>query len=245
MTWTPRSGHVTQLHADGSGWNDCWEASQVRAMRELGLLSVDGDPMAQINEVSLAARGLPDRPLNQPTSLPQCSAGLDHYGIKYTWTESYTEALTAAMAICWVNGIVLRPQQYPPSWFSGENFLDHFILWLPQWKGSSYWFNDPLASNYKDCEYDNLAVAFGGAFILPAPTGAPSLAVKVLFPQACAMNSKASHDPLVKTVLCHIPAGGTGLLWGTTTSVGTEKWSRVQWRNFTGWVPATKIIRVG
>lgn len=211
--WQPQSAHVSQLHHDGSGWNDCWEASLTRYLRECGTLDPAGDPLAQIAEVAQVVRGYADAPGNAPTYIDQCAASLAHYGLPASWTDDYTTTQHAYWAICLVDAFQLSPAQYDSSWLgsydSGEG--DHFILWLPQQGDQIDWFNDPLAYAYGevDNQYDLRAVgaAFRGAYLLPSTEHGEAVFTVTRLPgpahvahhdatvrQACALKSQANHE---------------------------------------------------
>lgn len=245
MGWKPKSVHVEQLrrNPDGSitGANDCWEACQVRAGRELGVFPLDGDPLTQIGEVAQVARGFPDNENNPPTNIPECEQALSHYKMNYRWTTSYQEALAMSSSIVLVNGMILSPSQYPASWFGGENYPDHFILWLPYYKGQPNWFNDPLAS--EDCEYSlaSVAQAFAGAFLLDPFPDAVNRSPRVQFLQSAALNSRPTHDPKLKTVLTRAPKGGTGIDWGKVKGLDGKVWMRVQFEAISGYVPIEAV----
>jgi hypothetical protein len=245
MGWVPKSVHVSQLrrNPDGSvtGANDCWEACQVRAGRELGIFDVNGDPLTQIAEVAQVARGFPDEESNPPTSMPECRQALAHYNMNYRWTTSYQEALAMDASIILVNGIVLRPPQYPAGWFGGENYPDHFVLWLPYYDGQANWFNDPLAED--DCTYtlSSVAQAFSGAFLLDPFPGDIPRAPRVEFLQNAALNSRPTHDPKLKTVLTRAPKGGTGINWGKVEGLDGQMWERVQFEAISGYVPIEAV----
>lgn len=166
--WTPQSGFVSQLDhvwGSGNGNNDCFESSLLRYLRESGKLDAHGDVPAQLDQVSVACRGEHDNPGQGFTTFDQIRAGMDAYGLALNWTTTFDDARQALWSINWVNGIRLSPANYPPSWFSYEDFADHFVTWCPD--GT---VNDPLNPNRVNCRYDigSMAEAFAGAYILPS-----------------------------------------------------------------------------
>lgn len=246
MGWQPKSAHVSQLQTnpDGSvtGRNDCFPASLLRYLREAGKMDMNQPILDQLAQVDEVVRGIPDSEDNPTTDIPEAEEALRHYGVGYRWTTSYLEALAMQTSIVLVNGILLQPAQYPASWFNGENYPDHFILWLPYWNGSTQWFNDPLAPAGADVQYSPASVsqAFAGAFLLdPLPDQVNNM-VRVTFTQNCALNSSPTHDPNEKVVLARAPKDGTGLYWGKRVVDGVEWW-RCQFRAITGWCPVDAV----
>lgn len=239
VSWTPRWRHVSQIHADGSGWNDCWEAALARYLRERDTPGIAGDGWTLINAISLAARGEPDTPDNLDTTLPECDQSLLDFDCAVNWTASYQAALSAPWAICLVDGRKLSPAQYPPSWFNAAPGANHFILWLPQLHGAANWFNDPLAytNGQKDCQYDlgSVARAFSGAYLLPS-TGNGELSPRRVQARArCGLLTAPRHGSHAVTI---VPAGGQALdldRW-QADGAGTT-WGYFQYRDKYGWAP--------
>jgi len=244
MSWTPRHGHVSQLHPGPggtlSGWNDCWEAGLARYLRERDPAVVEGDDWALIDAVSRAARDAPDSPENADTSLGEATGSLAAFGIAPQWTDSFQEAFLAPWAICLVDGRILTPAQYPPEWFGdpapGGN---HFVLWLPCLQGNPDWFNDPLAyaNGQEDCRYQlgSVAAAFSGAYLLP-PTGNGEIAPATFRVAArCALKVQPNHTCLALTTL----ASGASV---TALEGALGGWQRVRTATgLSGWVPSGKL----
>ncbi|HVA88247.1 MAG TPA: SH3 domain-containing protein [Chloroflexota bacterium] len=245
MSWTPRHGHVSQLHPGPggalSGWNDCWEACLARYLRERGAPVIEGDDWVLIDAVSRAARGAADSPGNGDTSLGEAERSLAAFGITPQWTDSYQEALLTPWAICLVDGRALVPAQYPAEWFGDETpGPNHFVLWLPRWQGNPDWFNDPLAyaNRQEDCRYHlgSVAVAFAGAYLLP-PTGNGEIAPPIFRVTArCALKLQPNHTCLAMATL---PSGAV-----VTALAGTQGgWRQVRTTGgLSGWAPSNRLI---
>lgn len=250
MSWAPRHGHVSQLHAGPggvlSGWNDCWEACLARYLCERDhTLALLGD-LALIDRVSRAARGAADAPDNADTSLGDAAASLRAFGLPVHWTASYQDALAAPWAICLVDGTLLAPPQYPAAWFGtpapGGN---HFILWLPFWQGSANWFDDPLAygNGQHDCLYasGSVAAAFYGAYLLPDTgngegSGAnPTTGAHLLVAARCALKLQPNHTCIAVATL----AAGMAV---TALSGIQDGWQRVRTADgIGGWLPCDRL----
>lgn len=230
MGWSPRYKHVSQIHSDGSGWNDCFEASLLRYLYENGHYAPTYNQLIALNEVAIAARGIPDGPGNPDTDFSEADQAFEHYGIPYVWTASFAQAQAAPWSLVYVNAIKLSPNQYPPSWLGGQNTLDHFVLWLPNWKGSANWFNDPLAyaNGEKDCQYTpaSVADAFGGAYILPTTNHGETPVVLSRVKQKCSLKSAPSHASIG---VATIPANGQFLDLHQTVVLSSETWRKVEW----------------
>lgn len=243
MSWSPRHGHVSQIHPDGSGWDDCWEAALARYGFEAGRFPAGTTDEQAINAVALAARGQPDTPANPDTTLPEAAASLAHYGLPVEWSADYRMALNAPWAICLVDGTKLEPAQYPSSWFGDPGQANHFILWLPNWGGAANWFNDPLAydNGQQDCPYDlgSVASAFYGAYLLPTTNNGETPPQHWTALRQFGLLPRPVHG---STALAVVPLGGTGMLeQGTYTDSVGETWQRLQWRDRHGWAPRAYV----
>ena len=245
MGWTPRHGHVSQLHPGPngtfSGWNDCWEACLARYLRERDPAVVAGDDWALIDAVCRAARGYDDSPNNADTTLGEAARSLHAYGIAPRWTTDYQETLQAPWVICLVDGTALAPAQYPADWFGvrspGGN---HFILWLPFWQGSACWFNDPLAyaNGQQDCCYDldSVAAAFYGAYLLPSTGNGEAAPAPLVITARCALKIQPNHTCI-----------GLALLGAGTVVTALDGWNggwqRVRTAGgLSGWVPRDRVM---
>lgn len=187
--WKPRWGkHVSQIHKDGSGWNDCGEASLARALLEYDpltplrkkdtqwdLIRAIHDPKAPqgpldlINELSIIARGHADQPTNGFTDGAGIQRILVAYGLdkgsgyydqQDGSSRAYKQAYQRPLSLCWVDGVRLAPASFPASFFGGDWGYDHLILWLP-YAGQDNLFNDPLTvtpDQQTDVQYDLAAV---------------------------------------------------------------------------------------
>lgn len=172
MSWTPRFHHVTQIHSDGSGWNDCGEASLSRALLEYDATTASrqsnnewdlvrrvhnpSDPATiwdLVSRLGEIARGMADTPGQGFTSSDGLWRILNAFGLGAASTfvdqedgssRAYTAAYNTAMSLCWVDGTVLSPATFPASYFGGDWGYDHLILWLPNSGGVDNLFNDPL-----------------------------------------------------------------------------------------------------
>jgi len=245
MSWKPRYGHVSQLHPGPggtlSGWNDCWEASLARYLRERNPAVIAGDDWDLIDAVGRAARGIPDLPGNGDTTLGEAALSLTAFGISPRWTTSYQEALLSPWAICLVDGRVLTPAQYPPTWFGGgAPGGNHFILWLPRWQGTADWFNDPLAyaNGQDDCRYDpnSVLAAFSGAYLLPSTGHGETMPPAFRVTDRCALKVLPNHLCLGLAVL---PSGVSV----TALDGAQDGWQRVKTEEgLSGWVPRNRLI---
>src|SRR5579883_2501818 len=193
MGWTPRWRHVTQIHQDQSGWNDCAEASLARAIMEYDpatpertangewqLVRNIHDPLNPstiwdlISRLGIIARGIPDQPGQGFTSAGGIQAILAAFGLQLA--ENYIDGPAAGwqatleheLVLCWVDGTVLAPASFPASYFGGDWGYDHLILSLPV----VGLYNDPLTvwpDTRTDVGYADWAVqqALGGVWVLP------------------------------------------------------------------------------
>jgi hypothetical protein len=244
MSWKPRYGHVSQLHPGPggtlSGWNDCWEASLARYLRERDPAVISGDDWALIAAVGRAARDTADTPENDDTTLGEAARSLTAFGIAPQWTSSYQEALLAPWAICLVDGRMLSPAQYPAAWFGdGAPGGNHFILWLPRWGGAADWFNDPLAytNGQEDCRYDPAGVraAFAGAYLLPTTGNGETAPPTFRVLARCALKLLPNHTCVG---LAMLPTGA--LVVGMEGD--QEGWQRVRTgEGLSGWVPRSRL----
>ncbi len=231
---------VTQLEAnpDGTitGRNNCWEACLASELEDHPTHNIPTDARALLKQISLTARGVPDREWQPPTTLAEAAHTLDVYGITYRWTDTYALALEAADSICLVDGTKLAPAQYPAAWFGGEaGQPNHFVRWLPAINGQDNWFMDPLTQEL--CRYDLAAVAasFAGAYILTWPG--------ITVSRPCAVKPEADHSC---GAIAHL-ATGTAVeeLGPIRTNVplpfgqGGENWTKVKVTEggMVGWVP--------
>lgn len=240
MAWTgPKGAYPSQLHNDGSGWDDCFPDALQGYLRNAGKLSLSDDTLTQLATVAAVVRGTPDSPNNGPVDLPTADGALQHYGLPAKYTTSYQEMINSPWAICLVDGTKLQPANYPSSWFGDPGQANHFVLSLPAWKGNYNWFLDPLNPKRDYCQYDLLSVIAGfyGAYLLPS-TGNGETG-----PQTW-MNTRGAPFGLLaqprhgSTALAIIPAGGSGLVEPGYTSDGAgTNWRAGQWRDKHGWFP--------
>ena len=233
--WTARSCFVSQLHGDGSGWNDCFEASLLRYLREVGTVDVAGDVATQLAAVAQLVRGVPDAPGNADTTLGEAEAALQHYGAWVSFVTDWSKVLASPFALCFVNGIELRPSQYPASWFDNANYDDHFILRLPN--GA---YNDPLVPSRQDVSYDEASVRgyFGGAYLLPWTGAKVAEQPRFNVVQACALKVDPNH---VCSAVARLAAGAEVL----GTGKRTPHWTEVQTPHLRGWLPTSNLAAVG
>lgn len=233
------SDHVTQLvtNPDGSvnGRDDCWEACLASYLRDHHYAGLPAEDEILLQEVALLARGIPDAEGNAPTTLPEAEASLRRYRVGYRWTGDYLQSLQSLESIVLVDGTLLAPPQYPPSWIGQGGASNHFIRWLPARAGDPSWFMDPLAP--ADCRYDLASVqrAFYGAYILSDPARTVR--------QACALKTRPDH---AGTALARLQAGQavdpTGrFAYAVPGPWGKEDWAQVRAGEKTGWVPAGMV----
>ena len=235
--WQPTHDFVTQLDASGSGRNDCWEAAYAYYLLSANKAGGNTDPWGLIDEISRVARGAPDGPDNGDTTLSGAERSLARWGIPVNWTASYQAALNAPWSILLVDGTALRPAQYPASWFgntAGDG--NHFVTWMPIWRGATNWFNDPLAPSKAYSQYDlnSVAGAFYGAFLLPSTGHGESDPQRFTALRPFGLLPQPRHGA---TSLAVVPAGGTGLFELGSADVAGETWQRIQWRGYHGWAP--------
>ena len=241
--------HISQIHPDGSGWADCFEASLERYLRERSILDPNGDPLAQLAAVAATVRGEPDTPGNPYTSLAECERGLVAYGLQALWSTSLADAAASPWAICLVDAYALSPAQYPSTWLGNwdDGTGDHFILWLP---GTAYMFNDPLAylNGQQDCWYSpaSVAAAFRGAYLLPgAPpdAGTPVIAphpqpqippIKATSLMQFGLKARPDHT---SNALIMVPAG----VPVTILAQRRDGWDRLVAGHYIGYAPAIKV----
>jgi hypothetical protein len=266
-TASPRSQHVSQLaHAGGaglgSGWDDCGPASVLRYLREAGKVDPAGDIPAQLSDIAYRVRGTADSAANGPVDVNALSSALRNYGVATHYSETYADAEKAPWSVVLVDAFQLAPAQYPQDagWLGTDSGSgDHYILWLPQWQGSAYWFNDPLAYNngQQDCQYAaaSIQTAFRCALVLPTtghgedaaplpapPTPAPT-PLRRMVSAACTLKPAPSHQGagvMRNGQEVQIPAHGQLI----DTWVRTNGWARVQYTDLHGWVPANLIVPV-
>jgi hypothetical protein len=239
FTWSPRHAHVTQMrrNPDGTitGRNDCFEAAYARYLFEtLAPARCPAGDSTLIDEVAQIARGVPDTPWNDPTTLPECERAFAHYRTPFQWTASFQAARAAAFGICLVDGTALRPAQYPANWFSDPGEANHFVLWLPYWQGCDGWFDDPLVMD-GDCRYDLASVqsAFTGAYLLPALAVAVDPTRLVL--RRCALKVQPNHTCAALSMLDRSQR--------VIELAHSGGWTRVNAGAHTGYVPSELLGR--
>lgn len=191
----------SQIHPDGSGWNDCFGGSFGAYGLAARLFAAGASAETILNTISLATRGIPDAPDNPDTTLAQASACLQRYGLPAQVTTDWQTTLNAPWAILLVDGIEITradgTKPYPASWFGGATGPDHFVLWGPSFAGNYDWVMNPLDPTGKWARYEVgiLQGAFNCAFPLPAVPAAYIVSVKTagtLKQQA----NKTSHGAL-------------------------------------------------
>ena len=234
----------SQLHADGSGWADCFEACLAAYLRARGELAALDDAGA-LAAVSLACRGEPDSPDNPYTTLGQADLGLQHYTVPAHLTYDYRNALVASWSICLVDGTAITKadgsKPYPPAWFDYETGADHFILWGPAFTGAFNWIMNPLDPARTWAQYDlgSLQRAWSCAYLLPTVPGqAVATPGRWRAQRAFGLLPTPRHGA---TALALVPALGQGLTWHETRSVAGETWERLQFRDRLGWAPAAYV----
>jgi hypothetical protein len=225
-TWKAKSAFVSQLHVDGSGWDDCFEACLVRYLREVGKLPLAGVISEQLADAALITRAVPDAPGNLPTTFGQADRAFAHYGVAAVWRNDWASAVAAPMALCFVNGMRLTPSQYPASWLNNQDYNDHFILRLAFMQ-----YNDPLVPARCDVPYDSLSESewFGGAYCLPAAPVSVPVAPRYAVLNPCSLKRNPNHlegvvEPLAKGAV----VSATGRI--------TPHWRQVQAGKLAGWV---------
>jgi hypothetical protein len=233
--WKAKSAFVSQLHVDGSGWDDCFEACLVRYLREVGKLPLAGVIAAQLADAALITRGVPDARANLPTTFGQADRAFAHYGVSAVWHDDFASAMGSPFALCYVNGMRLAPSQYPASWLNNQDYNDHFILCLP-----STQYNDPLVPSRCDVSYGYSSAPewFGGAYCLPAaPAPAPVVLPRYTVLQTCKLKRNPNHlegvvGPLAQRAVV------------TATGGITPHWRQVQDGKLVGWVLQNNLALV-
>lgn len=249
MSWVPRYGkHISQIHPQtGSGADDCGPASVTRYLFEAGKLAATRDPWDALAEVAEVIRGVPDSPIdNALTDSNALIRGLTHYGISGAqWTDSYQACLDAPWSIPLVRGPDLLPTPCPVSWWGSPpaGSGDHWMVWLPSWKGSAAWFDNPLQffPAQVDTQYDLGALrgAFYGGILLPTTNSGETTPVKWMALRQFGLLPRPVHG---SSALAVVPKGGTGLIEDATYKDGNGiTWQRGQFRSAHGWFPATYI----
>lgn len=237
MTWTPRHGHCTQLHADGTGWNDCWQCSLARYLYEAGIVPPDAPYWPTVNDICLASRGYPDSPSNPYTTFDEAERSLRHYGIPVWYSTSYQEVSAQAFSIVYCDGRYLVPDAYPDSWFGGPNPSgNHFVLWLPYWQDSALWLNNPLVPEQVDMQ--QRIDMFYGAYILPTTGNGESGPVRRKAKQQCGLKPSAAHGG---ENMLTIPVDGQ-LIDSGQRSVTDDTWAYIQYTDRYGYIPAAYIV---
>ncbi len=229
ILFSPLSQHVSQLTPGDQtpgGGNDGFAASLLRYLYETKAVSDTEDQVAVLAHITelLAAPSTPEGTALQ--------AALQSYNLPVVWSTSYRDAALSPFAIVLVQADLLTPQRYQPSFLTGDQRSDHFMLWLPLWAGHDNWFNDPLVATMQDVRYDlfSVAYAFLGAFLLPAlpEMEQPPLTTGPVFSAA---NLRVQpHDGAA--TLQVIPMGAeVRLLPDATTD-----WQRVSYGGMTGYI---------
>jgi hypothetical protein len=239
MAWTPRHGHCTQLHPDGSGWNDCWQCSLARYLYEAEIVPANKDYWTLIDEICYASRGYGDHPGNSYTTFDQAEASLSHYGIPIHYTYSYPEAANTFWSIVYVDGRHMVPDTYPDSYFhigAPDPEGNHFALWLPLWNGSGSWFNNPLSVDKQD--HEQSIDVFYGAYLLPQTGNGETAPERKRVNQACGLKPQPAHGG---QNMYDIPDNGELIDLGIT-KVTDDIWQNCQYRDRYGWVPKAYII---
>lgn len=247
--WVPKSGHVSQLQLNPNtggldGREDCGPACLVRYLREGGKLPTDTTVSVELNMMRELINGIPDLPGQSGTSTTDLEMALAHYGVNGTWTTSFAVCQAAAFSIMLVDDPP-TPNQYPDYWLGSA---DHWILWLPKWKGAINWFNDPLAYNngQSDCQYDlgSVQANFLGGIVLPDVPGVVSALQRGHVKEACTLKVQAN-----KTCggLARIP----GPPHGEFLYLGQEKtdqisglvYTRIQFTDKIGWIRKDNAVK--
>lgn len=230
----------TQLHPDGTGWNDCYGSSLEAYLRAYGKFPASMSDEDALNYISVATRGTPDSPNNPYTTLAQADLGLAHWGLPVTLSYDWTKALNAPWSICLVDGTAITKadgtKPYPASWFNYETGPDHFCLWGPGYQGRFDWLMNPLDPAMQWAEYDlgSLQRAFSCAYLLPDVPG-PAAIKKVswMAKTKATLKPQPNHE---STGICPVPAGASGVTWNETKQVGADLWIRVAFRASYGWL---------
>lgn len=250
MAFNPKSVHISQLQFNPNtggldGRDDCGPAALVRYLREMGILPISGSIEDQIHMIRTLITGLPDQPGQPGTSDTDLERVLAHFGLQANWTTSFVELLAAQISILLISHGPI-PAQYPQSWLGGQN---HWILWLPNWKGSADWYNDPLAyaNGQMDCEYTQASVQealIGGIVLQPIP-GLMVTEVLGQVTQRCGLKVQANASC---SSLCIIPAPPLGKFKfmgkESTDPVSKVVYTYIQFKDKFGWVPIKKTRRL-
>lgn len=232
---------LSQIHADQSGWDDCFQASLGAYLVAAGKIGGGIAPEVILNEVSLASRGSPDQPGNPDTTLSEADLALAHYDLPVRLTTDWLAALNAPWAILLVDGVAITKadgtKPYPASYFGNASGPDHFIVSGPPFQGAFDWCMNPLdpAGAWAHYNLDSLRGAFNCAYLLPPiPAPKPTVPPKWMALRAFGLLSTAQHG---STALATVPKGGTGLDWGGRRKVAGDIWGRFQFRSVVGWSP--------
>lgn len=240
MTYSYDKAYVSQLHADGSGWADCFQASLGTYLKAVGKLPMDMADADVLNAVSIASRGTPDNPGQGYTTLNEAGIALQHYNIDFTLSYDWTKIIAAPWAILLIDGTAVRLADggvpYPASFFGGETGPDHFVLSGVAYNGAYNFVANPLALSHGWAQYDlgSLQRATTCGYLLPDVPGKPApKALHWAAKTACKLKVLPNHT---STGICPIPASASGVTWGETKVVGGETWIKCQFRDVLGWL---------
>lgn len=242
---------VSQLHNDGSGWADCFEACLAAYLLTAKRVDVKEDHEVLLNQVSLAARNAADKADNQYTTIPQAELALQKYGIVVDWDAAYVDALDAYWSICLVNGATIKlidgTSPYPTAWFNGENIPNHFVLWGPELDGQPNWFMNPLDPDARWKQYDltSISNSWGGSFLLPN-TGSLPISAKWKSKRSFGLLSQPKHGSIA-LVIVPINATGDDTETRWIDDNGTV-WGRfafgIHGKLYTGWAPVAYVTEI-
>lgn len=192
-----------------------------------------------VDEICYASRGYGDSPNNPYTTFDQAEASLRHYGIPVDYTSDYHHATTKSWSIVYCDGRMLNPDQYPDGWFNtGDPYPsgNHFVLWLPYWKESGIWLNNPLVPQQEDTE--QTIDGFFGAYLLPETANGETGPVRRKVNQECGLKPQAAHGG---QDMYTIPKNGELLDLGITVQ-SDDTWQNVQFRDKYGYVPKAYVV---
>jgi hypothetical protein len=208
-----------------------------RYLYEAQIVPASRDYWDLINEICWASRGMPDSPSNAYTTFAEAEQSLAYYHIPINYTDSYSAAASQAWSIVYCDGRYLNPDAYPDSWFGGPNPSgNHFILWLPFWKGSSSWLNNPLVPQQLDMQQS--IDMYYGAYLLPETGNGESGPERKKVSQECGLKAVAAHGG---ENMYLIPKDGQLMDQGVTKTTD-DVWSYVQYMDKWGYVPKAYIV---